>query len=79
MNAISTDKQLEGIATVLYLVQSDIPKTREELIKGFQNWSDDKAARFSVNDIEMCIDYLENTALISRNLYGKYEMTRDML
>ena len=47
INVIQTDKKLEGIATVLYLVQDGMPKNREQLIESFKSWSEDKANRFS--------------------------------
>ena len=39
VNAIETDKKLEGVATVLYLIQNGMPKNREDLIKELKNWS----------------------------------------
>jgi hypothetical protein len=77
VNAIQTDKKLEGVATVLYLVQTGSPKNREQLIKDFKNWSEDKAKRFSDKYILECIDYLEETSVISLDICGNYELTRN--
>lgn len=79
VNAIPTDKKLEGVATVLYLVQNGLPKNREQLIDSFKNWSEDKANRFSNKYISECIDYLEETSVISLDICGNYELTRNAL
>lgn len=79
VNAIQTDKKLEGVATVLYLVQTGLSKNREQLIEGFKNWSGDKANRFSDKYISECIDYLEKTSVISLDICGNYELARNAL
>jgi O-acetyl-ADP-ribose deacetylase (regulator of RNase III) len=77
VNAIQTDKKLEGVATVLYLVQTGLPQNREQLIEGFKNWSEDKTNRFSDKYISECIDYLEETSVISQDICGNYELARN--
>lgn len=79
INVIQTDKKLEGIATVLYLVQDGMPKNREQLIESFKSWSEDKANRFSDKYISECINYLEDTSIISPNICGNYELTKNSL
>lgn len=79
VNAIQSDKKLEGIATVLYLVQNGSPKNREQLLVGFKSWSEDKTNRFSNKYILECIDYLEKTSIISLDLCGNYELTKNAL
>ena len=79
INVIQTDKKLEGIATVLYLVQDGMPKNREQLIESFKSWSEDKANRFSDKYISECINYLEDTSIISPDICGNYELTRNSL
>lgn len=79
INAIQTDKKLEGVATALYLVQTGLPKNREQLTEGFKSWSEDKANRFSDKYISECIDYLEDTSIISRDICGNYELARNAL
>jgi len=79
VNAIQTDKKLEGISTVLYLVQNGKPKNKELLIDSFKEWSVDKANRFSNKYILECIDYLEQTLIISMDMCGNYELTRTAL
>lgn len=79
VNAMQTDKQLEGVATALYLVQDGLPKNRNQLIEDFKNWSEDKAKRFSDDYILECISYLEDTSIISPNICGNYELTKNAL
>lgn len=79
VNAIQTDKKLEGIATVMYLVQNGAAKNSEQIVDDFKNWSQDKAKRFSKQYILECIDYLEKTAMISLDICGNYELSRNAL
>ena len=79
VNAIQTDKKLEGVATALYLVQTGQPQNREQLMSGFKNWSEDKANRFSDKDILECIDYLEDTSIIALDICGNYELAKNGL
>ncbi len=79
INAIQTDKKLEGVATVLYLVQKGKTKNKEQLVACFKEWSVDKANRFSDQYILECIDYLEKTSIISPNICGDYELSRNAL
>lgn len=79
VNKIQTDKKLEGVSTVLYLVQRGEPKNKEQIINDFKNWSEDKANRFSIDYIAECIEYLEKTSIISIDICGNYELTRNAL
>lgn len=79
VNGIRTDKKLEGVATVLYLVQNGLPKNKTQLVDDFKNWSEDKSNRFSGKYISECIDYLEETSIISLDICGNYELTRNTL
>lgn len=76
VNAIQTDKKLEGVATALYLVQNGKPKGKEQLVDSFKKWSADKANRFSDKYILECIKYLEQTLIISEDILGNYELTQ---
>ena len=79
INLIKTDKKLEGVATILFLVQDGHPKNKEQLVEAFNNWSEDKANRFSNEYIVECIDYLEKTLIISLDICGNYELTKNYL
>lgn len=80
VNSIRTDKKLEGVATVLYLVQNELPKNKVQLIDDFRKrLSKDEKKRFAKKYISECIDYLENTSIISLDICGNYELTRNSL
>lgn len=79
INKIQTDKKLEGVATILYLIQNEQPKNKQQLTESFKKWSEDKANRFSSKYISECIDYLEMTAIITMDICGNYELTKDVL
>ena len=77
VNKIKDIKFLEGISTVLYLVETQKNNniTAKDIQKLFKAWSADKAARFSEKEIGDCIQYLEDTGLIEKNVIGNYEIT----
>lgn len=75
INQISTEKKVEGIATVLYIVQKNNQVDEKKIVQCFREWSEDKAKRFSGDYIMDCIEYLENTNIISRDICGNYEVS----
>ena len=75
VNKIEENKMLEGVATVHFIIKKNNGiLDSNEIVKHFKEWSDDKARRFSEQYIMMCIDYLEDTGLIIKNLLGVYEL-----
>ncbi len=72
VNKIENDQDLEGIASVLYLIENGDEMQKDKLISEFKGWSEDKASRFTIEQIEAYIGYLVNTGLIERNLTGSY-------
>ncbi|MDD3138229.1 MAG: macro domain-containing protein [Lachnospiraceae bacterium] len=79
VNEIKTDKKLEGVATVLFLVQTGQKKNEIQIIDEFRKWSEDKANRFSKEYITDCIEYLEIKNIISIDICGNYELARNAL
>lgn len=79
VNAIETDKRLEGIATVLYIVQKNNAKyDLQSITEQFKNWSEDKEKRFSEEEIVEYINYLEDTNIILKNICGLYEEYKEI-
>lgn len=72
MNQIERDHDLEGISTVLFLVQSESGQTESQIVQKFKAWSEDKAVRFSEDEIKRYVRYLETTGLIQENAYGDF-------
>ncbi len=79
VNAIQTDKKLQCVATVLYLVQTRSAKNKEQLIEELKKCLEDKANKFSDKYILECIDYLEETSIISLDRCENYELEKNVL
>ena len=73
VNQIESDHNLEGISTVLFLVQSESEQAESQIIQKFKTWSEDKALRFSEDEVKKYIRYLETTGLIQKNAGGNFE------
>lgn len=69
-NSISDDHMLEGLSTILFLLQESGTLTEDEILLGFKNWSEEKFKKFNENDIVSGINYLSKTKLIQKNLVG---------
>ena len=72
VNGIESDHELEGLATVTYLVQTFSRIEASQIISEFKQWSEDKMARFSEEEIEKYMDCLEQTGVIERDITGSY-------
>lgn len=70
VNAISSNKELECIVTILYLVEEQKILNKDEIIKFFKEWSQDKSDSFSIDDIENGINKLSCLGLIQDNIIG---------
>lgn len=70
---------MEGIATVLYIVQKNNAKyDLQSITEQFKNWSEDKEKRFSEEEIVEYINYLEDTNIILKNICGLYEEYKEI-
>ena len=72
VNQIESNHDLEGISTVLFLVQPESGQSESQIIQKFKAWSEDKAVRFSEDEIKRYVRYLEVTGLIQENAYGDF-------
>lgn len=75
VNSISTNHELECIATILFLVEEKKVLSEDEIVEQFKTWSEDKATRFSVEDILTGIYKLSDSNIIEKNLMG-YSIAR---
>ena len=73
VNQIESDHDLEGISTVLFLVQSEPEQDERQIIQEFKAWSEDKAIRFSEDGIKKYVRHLETTGLIQKNANGNFD------
>ncbi|WP_409966859.1 macro domain-containing protein [Bengtsoniella intestinalis] len=70
VNRIETNKRLECITTILYLLHESGAMSREEIIQQYKAWSEDKSRRFTKEDICAEIDYLYEEDMIVMTLDG---------
>ncbi|MDZ5003293.1 Appr-1-p processing protein [Clostridium perfringens] len=70
VNSIESNHDLECLATILFLIQENTFLSEEEILIEFKSWSEDKAKRFSDNDILNGINRLLMDNIIAPNLTG---------
>ena len=70
VNSIESDHELECLSTICFLIEKSGNLDSENIILGFKNWSDEKANRFSEQDIIRGIHKLQSMGVIDRNLIG---------
>lgn len=77
VNSVMLDKDLEGIATTLYIVQHNNENLDDDkIIHHFKQWSEDKAKRFTEKDIRGYIEYLDCSDIMKKNICGLYEIIK---
>lgn len=69
-NQYSSDHDVECLATTLYIITLNQPVNENDIVRLFKEWSDDKAKRFTENQIKASIDMLEKTQLAQRSMFG---------
>lgn len=70
VNSIKTDKELELITTILFLISNNSPIDFPTLKEKFKSWSEHKAESFSDNEIEEGVNSLLKENLLKRSLMG---------
>jgi len=70
VNSISTDHELECLATVCFIIENFQGISEGKIVNEFLNWSADKARRFEENDILLAIGKLYDSEIIDKNLDG---------
>lgn len=70
VNMIESDKELECIVTILFLIEESGILSEDEIIIAFHDWSQDKAERFTKTDIINGVKFLYEMKLIERLLTG---------
>lgn len=69
-NSISTLHDVEGIATALFIIQTNAVQNEEHIVQLFKAWSPDKAARFKSKEILHYIDVLYDKDFITKDIVG---------
>lgn len=70
VNSINDDHELECLSTICFLVEQTGSITLEDIITGFKNWSEEKAKRFSEEEILNGIQKLYAIGIIEKSLIG---------
>jgi O-acetyl-ADP-ribose deacetylase (regulator of RNase III) len=70
INSIGTDHELECLTTILFLIEEFGFLSKAEITKHFLLWSDDKAERFTEEEILRCVDKLIDKEMIYSSLIG---------
>jgi hypothetical protein len=70
VNEINDDHELECLSIICFLIEQNAPMSIEQIVIGFKQWSEDKAARFSDDDILLGVEKLHNAKIIDKNLMG---------
>lgn len=70
VNTFDTNHELECASTITYLLQENGTFSRDEIVTRFMQWSEDKANRFSEEDILEGIDKLCSAQVIENTLVG---------
>lgn len=70
VNSIKTNQELECLATIIFLINEQKVLSENEIIMNFKQWSEDKANRYSDDDILKGIEELYNSNIIEKTFTG---------
>ncbi|MDA8213379.1 MAG: macro domain-containing protein [Clostridia bacterium] len=74
VNRIKTDKELELLATVCFILGAKIDLTLDDILQAITAWSQEKANKFTPQSVQRAISFLINENLIYINLMGYYNL-----
>ncbi|MDU2672832.1 MAG: macro domain-containing protein [Clostridium sp.] len=70
VNSIKSNHELECLATIVFLIEEKKVLSKDEIIVNFKAWSEDKANRYSEEDIINGIEMLYKANIIDKTLTG---------
>lgn len=70
VNTLHSNHELECLSTITFLLKEKEELSQEEIVDEFKRWSEDKANRFSEEEIINGIDKLFETDIIEKTLMG---------
>ncbi|CAI9390174.1 MULTISPECIES: macro domain-containing protein [Bacillaceae] len=70
VNTLPSNHELECLSTITYLLKEKEELSQEEIVDEFKRWSEDKANRFSEEEIVNGIEKLFETDIIEKTLMG---------
>lgn len=74
INQVETDKELELLATVCAAIDSKLDIAEAEIVNEIKAWSEEKAKKFTEEEILLAIKKLEEKNVIQKNLMGLYSI-----
>ncbi|MEG6617391.1 macro domain-containing protein [Peptococcaceae bacterium 1198_IL3148] len=74
VNSINSNHELECLATIMFLIDEQKGLSQGEILEQFKLWSEDKAKRYTDNEILEGIDRLYNSNIIEKDLLGCYKI-----
>lgn len=73
INSFPSSKEIELISTICFIIKEKGLVSTEEIIKEINEWSEEKATKFSdQKDIDKAIDVLINKQIICKDLLGHF-------
>jgi len=69
-NQIDSDKELELISTILYILTVNKAVKLDSFPNEFLKWSEEKASKFTSSDINLAIDLLKRKGILIETLVG---------
>ena len=70
LNDIVSDKEVELITTILYIIYTKRTASPDLLPQEFEKWSEEKASKFSNHEIRNELDFLREKGLLINSLMG---------
>ncbi len=70
INCIKTEKEVECVATIVFILKEKGSLNENQIIENFKLWSEDKANRFSETEILNGVENLYNHNIIQKDLIG---------
>ena len=70
VNSINSDHELECLATICYIIEKSNGITTEDIIQNFKAWSEEKAKRFTEDEIIDGIQSLYKRGIIQKGFVG---------
>lgn len=70
VNSIKSNHELECLSTIVFLIEEKKVLSKDEIIVNFKAWSEDKANRYSEEDIINGIEMLYKANIIDKTLTG---------
>ena len=74
INTIKSDKEVELLSTICFIIESTKLASSDEIIQGFRKWSVEKSNKFSDNQILFGVEKLVNDTIIEYDMVGKYRV-----